>query len=184
MRYLKTYEHFGSPLLKLNDNIDYDLIDLVKSCVPKGTSILEISCGNGSDAKYLEKSGYKVICTDINPEYVKNVNSIGIECIQHDTKDKFPFSDKQFGLVYSRLGLHYFTPEELDKIFEELSRIGNKLVFSVKLVNDIQTNKVILTEDLWKNIVNKYYNIEEFEVKEGNLYGSPSKWLEILAGTK
>ncbi len=186
MRYLKTYESFniGSPLLKLSDNVDYDLVDVIKSSAPIGSQILEISCGNAADAKYLSKIGYKVTCTETNDGYIENAKSLGLNCMNHDTKDKFPFKDKQFSLIYSRLGLHYFTAEELDLILQELSRIGNKLLITVKLVNDIQTNKIILTEDIWKDIISKHFNIEEFEVKEGILYDVQSKWLEILSGSK
>lgn len=46
---------------------------------------------------------------------------------------------------------------------------------------NININKVILTPDKWKNIISKYFNIEQFDVKEGSLYGNDSRWLEIFA---
>ena len=97
-------------------------------------------------------------------------------------RKKFPFGDNEFDLIYSRLGLHYFTQEELKEIFKELNRLTNKyLVFTVKLVNDIPTGKVIFTEDTWKDLVSEEFKIISAEVKEGILYNNQSKWLEIIA---
>ena len=186
MIFIKTYEKFniGSPLLDLENNVDFDLINIIKSTVPSGSDILEISCGNGSDSAYLSSIGYKVICSETNDDYVENARSIGLECLNHDTRNTFPFKDGQFDLIYSRLGLHYFTVDELDKILKELSRIGDKLLITVKLVNDIQTNKVILTEKVWKESIGEYFTISKYKVQDGVLYGSHSKWLEILASSK
>ena len=114
--------------------------------------------------------------------------SIGLECINHNTKNKFPFSDNQFDLIYSRLGLHYFTVDELELIFAELKRISKKILFTVKyeeskglnLFGQQATGKVFIDESQWREIVSKYFTIKTFEVKEGIIYGSSSKWIEIL----
>lgn len=88
-------------------------------------------------------------------------------------------------MVYSRLGLHYFSVDELKNIFDEISRISKKyLVFTVKLVNDIPTGKVIFNEDTWRDLVSDKFEILESSVKEGILYNNQSKWLEIIAKKK
>lgn len=179
--YKKFYENIGSPLLNLSNNVDYYLISEIKKNTKPGDSILEISCGNGADSLYLQELGFNVTCTEINSEYIKNAKDLGLNCIQHNTKDKFPFSDSEFDLVYSRLGLHYFTEEELGKILPELKRIGKKILITVKVVDDIKTGKVILTPDKWNQIISKFFDISKFELKEGKLYGSQSKWIEIVA---
>lgn len=184
MKYLKSYKLFEntSVLLKLKDNIDNELVNKIKSLVENGGRILEISCGNGADAIELSNSGYDVTATDLDDGYVDFVNTQGVECIKHDTTKRFPFSDGEFDLIYSRLGLHYFTQEELKEIFKELNRLtGKYLVFTVKLVNDIPTGKVIFTEDTWKDLVSEEFKIISAEVKEGILYNNQSKWLEIVA---
>ena len=184
MKYIKTYEAYGSILLNLSNNIDYKLVNKIKSILNNGDSILEISCGNGSDAIELSKF-FKIIATDTDNNYVEYVNSKGVECINHDTKEKFPFNDNEFDLIYSRLGLHYFEIDELSKIFKELNRICNGyLLFTVKLVNDIQTGKVIFTKDVWENLVNDQFNIVSSEVKNGKLYDNECTWLEVLATPK
>lgn len=171
----------GSPLLSLQDNTDHQLIDLIEREVKPGSKILEISCGNASDSLYLQELGYQITCTEYNSKYVKNAKDLGLDCLLHDTKSKFPFRDKEFDLVYSRLGLHYFTPKELESIFTEINRISKKILITVKVVDDIKTGKVILTPDVWKEIISKHFQIKKFEIKEGLLYGSQSGWIEILA---
>jgi SAM-dependent methyltransferase len=178
--YKKFYESIGSPLLDLSDNVDHHLISQIQKNVKPSASILEISCGNGSDSLYLKELGFRVTCTELNPEYVKNAKNLGLNCIEHNSKDKFPFKDKEFDLVYSRLGLHYFTEQELYDIFYELKRIGEKILITVKVVDDIKTGKIILGEDKWKEIISNFFNIKSFEVKEGQLYGNQTKWIEIL----
>jgi SAM-dependent methyltransferase len=184
MKHLKTYQKFyesiGSPLLDLSNNVDHHLISKIQKSVKPADSILEISCGNGSDSLKLQELGYEVTCTEYNTDYVKNAQDLGLDCIQHDTKKKFPFSNDEFDLIYSRLGLHYFTEEELNSIFSELQRIGKRILITVKVVDDIKTGKVILTPDKWNEIISKFFDIKVFEIKEGELYGSQSKWIEIL----
>lgn len=183
MKYLKRFILFenNSPLLNLKNNVDVELVNIIKSLISSG-KILEISCGNGADAITLSNLGYDVVTTELCTDYKNWVNSQGIECILHDTKEKFPFNDSSFDLVYSRLGLHYFSIEELELIFDELTRLTKKyLVFTVKLVNDIPTGKVILDENKWKEITEKNFNIISHTVKTGILYDNQSKWLEIVA---
>lgn len=183
MRYLKNYKLFEnkSPLLDLSNNVDIELIDTIKSLLPTG-NILEISCGNGADAIELSNLGYNVTATELSQDYKEYVNDKGVKCILHNTKERFPFNNGSFDLLYSRLGLHYFSIEELELIFNELARLTKKyLVFTVKLVNDIPTGKVILDENKWKEITSNNFDIVSSTVKEGILYDNESKWLEIIA---
>lgn len=182
MKYLKTLEAFNSPLLSLSDNIDHQLIDVIKKNFDKGSSILEISCGNGADSLYLKELGYDVKCTELDDNYISNAIKLGLDCIKHDTKNKFPFDDNQFDLIYSRLGLHYFTESELDSILSELSRIGRSILITVKVEeDDFKTGKVIISPEKWNEIINKYFNIIDFNVNQGKLYNKESKWIEIFA---
>lgn len=170
-----------SPLLDLSDNVDYELIGLIESLMPNGGKILEISCGNGADALELSQRGYDISATEYNQQYADFVGQ-KINCIKHDTRNKFPFTDSSFDLVYSRLGLHYFSEPELEGIFGDISRITKGyLVFTVKLVNDIQTGKTIFNKETWEDLVSNEFEIVSSEVKEGILYDNQSKWLEIVA---
>ncbi len=191
MKYLKYYEKFiinesnkMSSLLDIADNIDTNIISKIESLIKPGSSILEISCGNGADSIKLKDDGYNVTCTDLDINYVNNASKY-VNAIQHNTSEAFPFDNNTFDLIYSRLGLHYFNQDELVKIFKELSRLtSNYLIFTVKLTDNIQTGKVILSDDVWVDLTNKYFDIISSEIKEGMLYGLQSKWLEVVATKK
>lgn len=182
MKYILTKKLFESSLLSLEDNVDYELTSIIENLLPNKGDILEISCGNGADSIYLTNKGYDVTATETCQEYIDYVSKY-INCINHDTRNKFPFTDKSFDLIYSRLGLHYFTKEELSKIFSELNRLTKKyLVFTVKIQqDDINTGKIILNESEWEELVSENFNIISSTTKEGTLYNSKSKWLEIVA---
>jgi uncharacterized UPF0146 family protein len=186
MKHIKTYKLFESSLLDLSDNVDQHLISFIKKNFKVGSKILEISCGNGADAKYLQDSGYDVICTELDDSYVNNARKLGLKCIKHDTRNNFTFSDKEFDLIYAKLSLHYFTESELDKIFKEFKRISHNILFTVKVQeDDFKTGKVIIPPYNWIGIVNNNYGHEEsFEIKSGELYGKPAKWVEIFASAK
>lgn len=177
------FENQGwSPLLDLTENIDKELINKIESLLPNKGKILEISCGNGADAIDLTNKGYDVTATDNCQEYVDHVGKY-INCIKHDTRNTFPFHNKSFDLVYSRLGLHYFTKEELSKIFSEISRLTKRyLVFTVKIEQDnLNTGKIIMSKSDWEILLSDNFNIISSEEKEGLLYDNQSKWLEIVA---
>ena len=188
MKYILKYKKFESSyvkpiLLELQNNIDKQLIDEIFSLLPNGGDILEVSCGNGADAIELAENGYNVVATDITPEYVDYVNKQNVKCLLHNTLEKFPFSDSEFDLIYSRLGLHYFNIEDLHKIFDELSRITNKyLIFTVKIVNDnLQTGKIIISKEKWEELVSNKFTIIKSKIHKGQLYNQESEWLEIIA---
>ena len=185
MNILKYQIFVESALLKLSNNTDMDLINKIESLIKPPAKILEIACGNSSDAIYLKSVGFNITCTDENIDYVNNAIKNGLVCIKHDTTDKFPFSSKSFDLVYSRLGLHYFTEDQLYNIFDEISRIGKYVVFTVKITNDIlKTGKIILTPEKWVEIVSKNFDIISRKEQEGILYDNMSNWLEIVAKSK
>ena len=185
MMILKYKAFLESVLLKLTNNVDRELMSIIINLVKPPAKILEISCGNASDSIYLKEKGYQITCTDNNKDYVSNALKSNLDCVLHDTTKAFPFKDKSFDLIYSRLGLHYFNMEQLDNIFSELSRMGNYLVFNVKLIDDnIQTGKVIFKKNTWENITNKYFYIIYSKEKSGILYDNKSIWLEIVAKAK
>lgn len=180
MKYLKYFEAW-TPLLDLEGNVDTTMINNITNLIKSG-KILEISCGNGADTKKLLDLGYDVTCTENNEGYCDYVNKFA-NCVLHDTSKPFPFNDNQFDLVYSRLGLHYFDKYTLSDIFSEINRISNGyLVYSVKILDDPLTEKVILSKKDWESITKESgFDIISSEAKSGELYGKYSEWLEIIA---
>tara|TARA_R110000772_G_scaffold43995_1_gene101187 strand:+ start:12708 stop:13265 length:558 start_codon:yes stop_codon:yes gene_type:complete len=171
-----------SPLLDLKNNIDYKLMEMVESLTTPSDKILDISCGNGSDSFELIKRGYDVCSTENNQGYYNHVSK-KMDCIKHDTRNKFPYKDNEFDLVYCRLGLHYFSQEELVGIFDEISRItSDHLIFLVKIRQDsLATGKVMISKEVWDELTSKNFNILSSVTHEGQLYQHESEWLEVTA---
>lgn len=173
----------SNALLNITNNVDKSLISIITKDFPVKSKILEISCGNGSDALYLKKLGYDVTCTESNIDYVNNAKSLGLNCIQHHTENKFPFKNDEFDLIYCRLGLHYFDRTELYFIFNELYRMTkSKLLITVKIEEDLEnTGKIIFNENSWRYIIQNFFKIKSLNKKEGLLYNKQSTWIEIYA---
>lgn len=192
MKYIKTFENMSqsdiintAPLINLINNEDIELISKILRQKKSG-DLLEIACGNGSDAVLLSSKGFNVTCIEKNQKYVDEVNRKGIKCIRHDISQDLLFRNDTFDVIYSRLGMHYFTKNILDKIFNDIYRVcklNGIFVFTVKIENDsIQTNKVILKTDDWDEITkNSGFHILSSDIKEGLLYGSKSTWYEMVA---
>ena len=198
MKYLKRFlESKTAPLINMGDTKDNELLDKVAGLARhKGKKILEIACGNGSDAIALYNMGFDVTATDSNQEYVDHINQEvenskvevdrgKIKAILHDTRKSFPATDGKFDLVFSRLGLHYFTEEELKEIFADIYRITKlygHLVFTVKLTDDGKWGKKVLPTETWVKIVEESgFEIMNNETKSGKLYGEENTWLEVIA---
>jgi len=184
---IKSFRKFNenSSLLDIKGNVDSDLISKIQKILPNGGSILEISCGNGQDSLKLLEMGYEVKATEIDQNYVQNAKKLGIDCILHDTRNPLPFNRGEFDLVYSRLSLHYFTEEELVKIFSDIRRVSRSIIFTVKTQDDkLKTGKVIYPPKFWMDIVENFFNIISFDINSGKLYGEDSTWLEVAGSVK
>jgi len=106
-----------------------------------------------------------------------------MDCIKHDTRNKFSYKDNEFDLVYCRLGLHYFSKEELVGIFDEINRItSDHLIFSVKIrQDDLATGKVMISKDIWDELTSKNFKILSSITYKEQLYNHESEWLEVTA---
>lgn len=98
----------------------------------KPLNILELNCGTGIDAKYINTFGHKVLATDISTEMLKRAE---INCKQTSVKlSKLDISEinlktfkSKFDLIFSNFGgLNCLSPEEL----------SNFLAIAPSLLND------------------------------------------------
>jgi SAM-dependent methyltransferase len=111
---------------------------------PERASILEVACGVGSDASFFAQQGYDVLATDFSQVVVDQDKAYfdqpRLEFAQLDvSRHPLPFPDRQFDVVYSHLGLHYFSDDTTRAVMAELHRIlkdGGILAFACKSVKD------------------------------------------------
>lgn len=95
---------------------------------PKSGKLLDLGCGHGQDSRFFAKSGYGVVATEFSEKAIefaklKSKSIDNIEYLIHDLKDKFPFEDNSFDIVYSHLSIQFFDDKITDKIFAEIQRV-------------------------------------------------------------
>ena len=104
----------------------------VETEFPRGSRIIDIGGGKGEDASYLITQGHAVHIVDISPKALaaarNRVERLGVaEGLQTTAvniyEQDLPLEDSSADVVYSRLALHYGTPEQTTKALQEIWRI-------------------------------------------------------------
>lgn len=99
------------------------------SYFPPTGRLLDLGAGQGQDSRYFAAHGYDVISTDISPRALEISQQKAAEqklviTIQEvDIGQPLLFSDGEFDIVYSHLGLHYFDKQTTQKVFAEIHRV-------------------------------------------------------------
>ncbi|MFB6175258.1 MAG: class I SAM-dependent methyltransferase [Candidatus Nanohalobium sp.] len=112
-----------------------DFLDNFAEKVNNG-KVLDAGCGHGRDTEYLTERGLDVVCVDLAEgmiEHAKN-NKKGNYKIM-DVRD-LEFEDKEFAGVWCNTVMHFFPPEEMPEILDELKRAlkdGGVLYVSFKI---------------------------------------------------
>lgn len=146
-----------------HDNIDLDkakakrekLEQFIKNNIeilPKGSKILEIGSGDGTNAKYIEKLGYNVTASDIAEDFINATNSKGIKTIQFNVlKDKI--KEKYSAIFCWRVFVH-FTQNDLENTFQKIyNMLNNNGLFIFNVMN----REIKNVEDEWIDFPNEYH---------------------------
>jgi ubiquinone/menaquinone biosynthesis C-methylase UbiE len=147
------------PTIFIQEALDY---------FPKDGKVLELAAGQGQDARFLAKRGYEVICTDRSDfglreaERKARAEQLNIVFRQVDLLEPLPFEDNAFDVVYSHLGLHYFTKEHTRKLFAEIHRVLKPGGIIAALFNTPEDSE-LLKEGEFEKIEDNYY----LEIKNG-----------------
>lgn len=133
----------------------------IKQYFPTGCKILELAAGQGQDSRYLAKNGFQVVCTDRSDYGLKEsanktkTENLHIIFQKVDLSQKLPFANQEFDVVYSHLGLHYFSKENTKTLFEEIHRVLKPSGIFAALFNTI--NDPEIHEKSFKKIEDNYY---------------------------
>ncbi len=164
----------------------------------KRGKVLDLCCGKGSDAIFFHNKEFVVTAVDYSNEAIKQFNAtqkrydIFITSFVKDISEPLPFENESFDYIYSRLGLVYFTYEEVKKIIIELNRIlkSEGMVFlQLKSTNDkLYGQGKEIEKDMYEDetgYVRHFYNreyaeeifkdfhivmIEERKIEQGSAY--------------
>ena len=96
---------------------------------PKNGKILELAAGQGQDSRFLAKNNFEVTCTDRSDFGLETAkekskkDNLNLTFKKVDFSQPLPFPNGTFDVVYSHLGLHYFSKENTRRLFLEIQRV-------------------------------------------------------------
>lgn len=132
---------------------------------PESGKILDLGSGQGQDSRYFAEQGYEVVSADLEDFALelnrsKRPHAIGdkITIAKLDMREKFPFSQGSFDVVYAHLSLHYFNDQDTKNIFAEIFRVlkpGGTFAFCVNSTTDPQYGTGVAIEP-------NYFKIDNF----------------------
>ena len=124
-------EHINKALeedLWINDYKDY----------LNGGTCLDLGCGIGQFSKWFIENGYEVISSDISKIALEKVKEFNSNVVNVDMREKLPFEDNKFDVVFANLSIHYFSDSDTKSLMNEIKRILKKDGLFIGSVNGIQ----------------------------------------------
>ncbi len=144
----------------INKDLEEDLwIEEYKTYFNSTGKCLDLGCGIGQYSKQLIKYGYDVISADISDIALNKVKDFNENVVKLDMRDKFPFLNNEFDLVFANLSIHYFSDEDTRKLMLEIKRILKEDGLFIGSVNGIEGLKVIGNET--KEIEYHFYEYKD-----------------------
>lgn len=99
---------------------------------------LDLGCGIGQFSKELMEYGYDVTSADISNIALNKVKEFNPNIVQVDMREKLPFENEEFDLVFANLSIHYFSDLDTKKLIQEIKRILKNGGLFIGSVNGIQ----------------------------------------------
>ena len=84
---------------------------------------LELGCGIGQYSKRIMEYGYDVTSTDISDIALAEVKKFNSNVKKVDMREKLPFKDYEFDLVFANLSIHYFDDKTTKQLIKEIKRV-------------------------------------------------------------
>ena len=165
--YFKEDEYWkGRTDKSLEDDI---WIEDYKEFFDKKGKCLDLGCGIGQYSKILMEYGYDVTSADISRLALNKVKEFNKNVIQIDMREKLPFKNEEFDLVFASLSIHYFSDSDTKKLITEIRRIlkkGGLFIGSVKEIKELHKIKDTAKELEYHFYLNKNKYIRLFDVKD------------------
>ncbi len=195
---LSYYEENASNLSKRYESADVTTLHqtLLKTFSPH-SKLLEIGCGSGRDASFMQEQGYKVTAIDGSQKMIEKAKTLHPALEAHLFTIQLPhgldFESHSFDGVYSIATLMHLTKKEIElsiqKIYSLLKEKG-KFLFSVSIERDDTDQKCrdphqrlfsSLSEEEWLRLcTNHGFNPLHTEVTTDGLGRSGVVWLTCI----
>ena len=148
----------------INKDLEDDLwINDYKEYLSKG-NCLDLGCGIGQYSKWFMENGYEVVSADISNIALEKVKEYNKNVVNVDMREKLPFKDNCFDIVFANLSIHYFSDSITKNLISEIKRILKKDGLFIGSVNSIKG-------------FNKEENIEELDY---HYYRNKDKYLRLF----
>jgi SAM-dependent methyltransferase len=105
-----------------------ELASKMEARLQPNSSVLEIGCGIGRDARYFASEGHNVLATDFSAVVIEQnkqfppVPGLAYEHLDI-THGLVELPSDSFDAIYAHLSLHYFDDAKTKEIFSEINRI-------------------------------------------------------------
>lgn len=191
---------FNSPyyhiLYQNRDEKEAELfIDSLISTIPikPGSKILDLACGRGRHAHYLNQLGYNVLGIDLSPSNISYAQSFANDTLSFeigDMRDPLPNTQHDYILnLFTSFG--YFAREQDDiKVLENVHRVLNNTgTFIIdylnvdKTIHSLGNNEQLKLNNITYNIercIDKNFIVKEIQVNDGEREFSFKEMVKIL----
>jgi SAM-dependent methyltransferase len=179
----------------------------VGALLTRPCDVLELGCSAGWDAALFARLGHRVMATDFSQAIIdaarqRFADTAGLTFAVQDITEPLPAPDAACHLVYARLSLHYFDDATTRHIFAEIARVlrpNGLLAFMCKSTADRLYGKGepagpdmfhshhlrhFFSEEYTRDLLAAQFEIESLDMREGDLYGEPSAWIEVVARSR
>lgn len=136
---------------EFRDSRAKEILSKVSPYIKKGDRILDVGSGDCTVARGLKRDGYEVTLLDVVDKGIYK----GLRPIIYDGKN-IPFDDNSFDVALLITVLHH-TKEPI-KVLEEVARVAPRIV---------------VTEDIYKGLFQKYITFVMDSVLNGEFWGHP-----------
>lgn len=145
----------------INKDLEEDLwINDYKDYLNGGTC-LDLGCGIGQFSKWFIENGYEVISSDISKIALEKVKEFNSNIVNVDMREKLPFDDNKFDVVFANISIHYFSDSDTKNLMNEIKRILKKDGLFIGSVNGIQGLEKI-KETAQELDYHYYYNKDKY----------------------
>ncbi len=134
---IQTFDETAEDYQKNTDNLaPTKLLDKFVNCLPKQAKVLDVGCGPGRDADYLQKQGLEIFGVDASQKMIELARQRNKE-VSFEVMDmrELNFAPKNFDGVWASASVFFVDKETVKKVFAKIKEIMKKdgiLFVSVK----------------------------------------------------
>ncbi|MCC6179561.1 MAG: class I SAM-dependent methyltransferase [Chloroflexi bacterium] len=97
---------------------------VVRNLLPYGGTVVDVGCGTGALAGWVQRAGYDVVGVDASPGMLKQALEHGVGAVYAAYSTALPFEDGVFDLALSVATMHHLeTPERVAATIAEMGRV-------------------------------------------------------------